>query len=102
MALVCCSSFPVPSTATEQTDLPAWPIGSPHVAGSPQSRSGHLPPSGVIPRRGLVVAQANVPAAERSLIRTRRFRLMGLSDDVRSRLASYPAGTIHAGSALPP
>ena len=59
--------FPLQLTATELTGLLAWPIGTPHVAGLPQSRSRHLPPSGTIPRRGLVVAQANFPGAERPL-----------------------------------
>ena len=59
--------FPMQLTAEELTGVLAWPIGSPHVAGLPQSRSRHLPPSGGIARRGLVVAQANFPGAERHL-----------------------------------
>lgn len=59
--------FPLQLTAAELTGLLAWPIGSPHVAGLPQARSRHLPPSGAIARRGLVVAQANFPGAERPL-----------------------------------
>jgi hypothetical protein len=59
--------FPIQLTAEELTGLLAWPIGAPHIAGLPQSRSRHLPPSGAIPRRGLVVASANFPGAERPL-----------------------------------
>jgi hypothetical protein len=59
--------FPMQLTAAELSGLLAWPIGSPHVAGLPQGRSRHLPPSGAIPRRGLVVAQTNFPGAERPL-----------------------------------
>ena len=58
---------PMVLNASELTGVLAWPIGSPHVAGLPQSRSRHLPPSGTIARRGLVVAQANFPGAERPL-----------------------------------
>ena len=58
---------PILLNVSELTGVLAWPIGSPHVAGLPQSRSRHLPPSGAIPRRGLVVAQANFPGAERPL-----------------------------------
>ena len=59
--------FPMQLSAEELTGLLAWPIGSPHVAGLPQARSRHLPPSGAIPQKGLVVAQANFPGAERPL-----------------------------------
>jgi hypothetical protein len=59
--------FPMQLTATELAGLLAWPIGAPHVAGLPQSRSRHLPPSGGIAREGLVVATANFPGAERPL-----------------------------------
>ena len=59
--------YPIQLSAPEVAALIAWPIGSPHVAGLPQSRSRHLPPSGAIARRGLVVARANFPGAERPL-----------------------------------
>lgn len=59
--------FSVQLTATELVALMAWPIGSPHVAGLPQARSRHLPPSGAIPRTGLVVARSNFPGAARPL-----------------------------------
>jgi hypothetical protein len=59
--------FPMQLTAAELTGLLAWPIGSPHVAGLPQARSRHLPPSGAIPRTGLVVARSNFPGVERPL-----------------------------------
>jgi hypothetical protein len=59
--------FPIQLTAAELTGLLAWPIGSPHVAGLPQARSRHLPPSGTIPRTGLVVCCSNFPGAERPL-----------------------------------
>lgn len=59
--------FPMQLTAEELTGLLAWPIGAPHVAGLPQARSRHLPPSGSIPRQGFVIARANFPGAERPL-----------------------------------
>jgi len=59
--------FPMQLTVAELTGLLAWPIGSPHVAGLPQARSRHLPPSGAIPRKGLVLARSNFPGAERPL-----------------------------------
>jgi type IV secretory pathway TraG/TraD family ATPase VirD4 len=42
-------------------------VGSPHVAGLPQAQSRQLPPSGAIPREGLIVARSNFPGAERPL-----------------------------------
>jgi hypothetical protein len=59
--------FSMQLTAAELTGLLAWPIGSPHVAGLPQARSRHLPPSGAISGTGLVVARSNFPGVERSL-----------------------------------
>ena len=59
--------YPIQLSAPEVAALIAWPIGAPHVAGLPQSRSRHLPPSRAIARRGLVVARANFPGAERPL-----------------------------------
>jgi hypothetical protein len=59
--------FPAQVAASELVPLIAWPIGSPHVAGLPQSRSRHLAPSAAIARVGRVVAEANFPGAERPL-----------------------------------
>jgi hypothetical protein len=59
--------FHMQLTAAELTGLLAWPIGSPSVAGLPQARSRHLPPSGEIARTGLVVCRSNWPGAERPL-----------------------------------
>lgn len=59
--------FPLQLTVPELAGLLAWPVGSPHVAGLPQARSRQLPPSGAIPRNGLVVARSNFPGAERPL-----------------------------------
>jgi hypothetical protein len=59
--------FPMQLTAPELAGLLAWPIGSPHVAGLPQARSRHLPPSGAISSKGLVVARSNFPGAGRPL-----------------------------------
>jgi hypothetical protein len=60
-------TFPMQLTVAELAGLLAWPIGSPHVAGLPQARSRHLPPSGAIPRTGLIVVRSNFPGAERPL-----------------------------------
>lgn len=59
--------FPIQLTAAELTGLLAWPIGSPNVAGLPQTRSRQLPPSGSIPHKGLVICRASFPGAERPL-----------------------------------
>jgi hypothetical protein len=56
--------YPIQLSAPEVAALIAWPIDAPHVAGLPQARSRHLPPSRSIARRGLVVARANFPGAE--------------------------------------
>ncbi len=53
---------------SELSGLLAWPLGSPHVAGLPQSRSRHLPPPASIRSSGgAVFATANFPGAERPL-----------------------------------
>ncbi len=53
---------------SELSGLLAWPLGSPHVAGLPQSRSRHLPPPASIRNTdGAVFATANFPGAERPL-----------------------------------
>lgn len=54
-------------TASELAGLLAWPLNDPHVAGLPQARTRHLPATEAIARRGLVVAKANMPGAERPL-----------------------------------
>lgn len=59
--------FPMQLTAEELVGLLAWPLGSPHVAGLPQARSRQLPPSGAIPRTGIVLARSTFPGAERPL-----------------------------------
>jgi hypothetical protein len=60
-------AYPMQLSVPEVAALIAWPVGEPHVAGLPQARSRHLPPSGAIARKGLVLAQANFPGAERPL-----------------------------------
>jgi len=60
-------AYPMQLSVPEVAALIAWPVGEPHVAGLPQARSRHLPPSGAIARKGLVVAEANFPGAERPL-----------------------------------
>lgn len=59
--------FAVQLTAGELAGLLAWPVGSPHVAGLRTARSRQLPPSGAIPRTGLVVGKASFPGASRPL-----------------------------------
>ena len=60
-------AYPMQLSVPEAAALIAWPVGEPHVAGLPQSRSRHLPPSSAIARKGLVVAGSNFPGAERPL-----------------------------------
>jgi hypothetical protein len=59
--------FPIQLSASELTGLLAWPLNDPHVAGLPQARTRHLPPTEAISRTGLIVATANMPGAERPL-----------------------------------
>jgi Type IV secretion-system coupling protein DNA-binding domain len=63
--------FPIHVTASELVPLIAWPIGEPHIAGLPQTRSRHLAPSNAIARHGRIVAASNFPGAERPLAITR-------------------------------
>jgi hypothetical protein len=60
-------NYPIQLSVPEVAALIAWPVGEPFVAGLPQARSRHLPPTGAIARMGLVVADANMPGAERPL-----------------------------------
>lgn len=60
-------AYPIQLSVPEAAALIAWPVGEPHMAGLPQSRSRHLPPSSAIARKELVVAKANFPGAERPL-----------------------------------
>ncbi|MFJ5234528.1 type IV secretory system conjugative DNA transfer family protein [Kitasatospora sp. NPDC088391] len=59
--------FPAKLSASELVSLVSWPIGSPHIAGLPRSRTRHLPATGVIPRTGRVIARSNFPSDQRLL-----------------------------------
>lgn len=59
--------FPMQLAGSELVGLICWPIGSPHVAGLPRSRTRQLAATGAIPSSGRVVARSNFPGAERLL-----------------------------------
>ncbi|MEU9779656.1 hypothetical protein AB0H92_01470 [Streptomyces phaeochromogenes] len=59
--------FPMQLAGSELVGLICWPIGSPHVAGRPRSRTRQLAATGAIPRTGRVVARSNFPGNERLL-----------------------------------
>ncbi|KDN23133.1 type IV secretory system conjugative DNA transfer family protein [Amycolatopsis rifamycinica] len=59
--------FPAQLSANELSGLISWPLGSPHIAGLPQSRTRHLAPTGAVPKAGRVIARSNFPGAERLL-----------------------------------
>lgn len=59
--------FPAKLSASELVSLVSWPIGQPHIAGLPRSRTRHLPATGAVPRVGRVIARSNFPADERLL-----------------------------------
>ncbi|WP_435212632.1 type IV secretory system conjugative DNA transfer family protein [Streptomyces sp. bgisy034] len=59
--------FPAVLAASELAGLMAWPIGSPHVAGLPQSRTRQLAATGAISRTGRVLARSNFPGNARLL-----------------------------------
>ena len=59
--------YPIQLSATEAAALIAWPVGEPSVAGLPQTRSRHLPPTEAVARNGLIVAASNMPGARRNL-----------------------------------
>lgn len=59
--------FPLRLAASDMVGLLAWPIGQPHIAGLPRSRTRHLPATGAIPRTGRVIARSNFPGNERLL-----------------------------------
>jgi hypothetical protein len=60
-------NYPIQLSVPEVAALIAWPVGEPFVAGLPQARSRHLPPTGAVARTGLVAADANMPGAKRPL-----------------------------------
>jgi hypothetical protein len=60
-------NYPIQLSVPEVAALIAWPVGEPFVAGLPQSRSRHLPPTEAISRTGLIVADSNMPGSERPL-----------------------------------
>ncbi|WP_329101620.1 type IV secretory system conjugative DNA transfer family protein [Streptomyces sp. NBC_01439] len=59
--------FPMQLAGSELVGLICWPIGAPHVAGLPRSRTRQLAATGAIPRAGRVVARSNFPGNERLL-----------------------------------
>lgn len=59
--------FPMQLAGSELVGLICWPIGSPHVAGLPRSRTRQLAATGAIPRTGRVIARSNFPGNERLL-----------------------------------
>lgn len=59
--------FPMQLAGSELVGLLAWPIGSPHVAGLPRSRTRQLAATGAIPRTGRILARSNFPGDERPL-----------------------------------
>ncbi|MBP2322630.1 energy-coupling factor transporter ATP-binding protein EcfA2 [Kibdelosporangium banguiense] len=80
-------AFPMKLAAKELLSLTAWPLGRPHVAGLPRSRTRHLPATGEISRAGeLVIATSNFPGAERPLAIT-------AADACKHVLVAGPTGT---------
>ncbi|WP_060880193.1 MULTISPECIES: type IV secretory system conjugative DNA transfer family protein [Streptomyces] len=59
--------FPMQLAGSELVALICWPIGSPHVAGLPRSRTRQLAATGAVPRTGRVIARSNFPGGERPL-----------------------------------
>lgn len=59
--------FPMQLAGSELVALICWPIGSPHVAGLPRSRTRQLAATGAVPRVGRVIARSNFPGNERPL-----------------------------------
>ncbi|KUO18405.1 hypothetical protein AQJ91_25555 [Streptomyces dysideae] len=59
--------FPMQLAGVELVALICWPIGQPHVAGLPRSRTRQLAATGAIPRTGRVVGRSNFPGNERLL-----------------------------------
>ncbi|NBM14973.1 hypothetical protein [Streptomyces sp. GC420] len=59
--------FPMQLAGSELTALICWPVGSPHVAGLPRSRTRQLAATGAVPRVGRVIARSNFPGNERLL-----------------------------------
>ncbi|MDX3695967.1 TraM recognition domain-containing protein [Streptomyces europaeiscabiei] len=59
--------FPMQLAGSELVALICWPIGSPHVAGLPRSRTRQLAATGAVPRTGRVIARSNFPGNDRPL-----------------------------------
>ncbi|WP_066945396.1 type IV secretion system DNA-binding domain-containing protein [Streptomyces lushanensis] len=59
--------LPMQLAGSELVALICWPVGAPHVAGLPRSRTRQLAATGAIPRTGRVIARSNFPGNERPL-----------------------------------
>ncbi|NEA56397.1 type IV secretory system conjugative DNA transfer family protein [Streptomyces sp. SID13666] len=59
--------YPAKLSTTELVSLISWPIGRPHIAGLPRSRTRHLPATGAVLSTGRVMARSNFPGASRLL-----------------------------------
>lgn len=60
-------TFPIQLSLTELAALVAWPMGSPSVAGLPQSRTRYMQVMNNVPRVGRVIGSSNVPGRERDV-----------------------------------
>ena len=60
--------FPAKLSATELVALISWPIGQPHIAGLPRSRTRHLAATGTVPRVGRVIARSNFPGTTNRMV----------------------------------
>lgn len=60
--------YPAKLSTTELVSLISWPIGRPHIAGLPRSRTRHLPATGAVMRTGRVIARSNFPSDDKRLL----------------------------------
>ncbi|KUM39030.1 type IV secretion system DNA-binding domain-containing protein [Arthrobacter sp. EpRS71] len=67
--------FPAQLNLPEATSFISWPVGSPYIAGLPQSRTRHMHVTNVVPREGTVIGTSTVPGSNRDIAIDRESRL---------------------------
>jgi hypothetical protein len=59
--------FPAQLTMAELTPIVSWPLGSPYIAGLPQSRTRHIHVTNAVPKVGTVIGESTDPNTVRDI-----------------------------------
>lgn len=59
--------FPAQLTMAELTPMVSWPLGSPYIAGLPQSRTRHIHVTNAVPKVGTVIGESTDPNTVRDI-----------------------------------